>query len=200
MVKIMSWIRGEVIMENDKKKDLNEAYYEIEYEVQSNQSYPDMHANFKIKKISNKVFESYEEAYNYLREVSQEWSRSYNPYVEFIDVEKAKVTSKMKTLEKRINDTYGKKMAYIEKEHMVNHKSSLIGCCKCGSKIARLYIGKNDKCPVCGNDLRSDTVKNTIKRYEEIMNDCKKQLSEEKKKQKNKCPHKFLVMYEEYIG
>ena len=198
----MSWVLGEIILENDNKKALQKAYDDINDEVRRNADlyeFPNMCARNRIIKYSNKIFTSYEEAKKYLFN-NCEWSRKINPYVKFIDIEKAKVTSKMQAIEKRINDTYEKKMTYIEKEHIVNHKSNLIGCCKCNSKIARLYIGKNDKCPVCGNDLRSDTVKNTIKRYEEIINDCKKQLTEEKKKQSEKCPHKYLLMFEEYVG
>lgn len=39
----------------------------------------------------------------------------------------------------------------------VTRTSDYIGCQKCGSKLSRQYL-KSSKCPLCGDDLRSNTV------------------------------------------
>ena len=196
----MSWIGGEIILRNDSKAELDKARKEIREEVRNNGNlnhFPNLGNDlFGIKKISDRVFPSEKEARKFIDDRYGSWSRRYNVYVEFIDT---KETSKIKSLKERLKATREKKEQYIKKEQIINHKSSLIGCKHCGSKIAREFL-KNDYCPVCGTDLRSETVIKTIARYDEIIDQCLDDIEYEEAKQLAKSPKKVLLSYEEYVG
>ena len=60
------------------------------------------------------------------------------------------IIERIKTAEERLD-------AFIEKQSVRNFQAKNIGCRKCGSSIAREYL-KNDICPVCGSDLRVQSV------------------------------------------
>ena len=71
-----------------------------------------------------------------------------------------------------------------------NHKS------RCGSRLNRKSIN-NDKCPLCGQDISSSTVKKTIKRYKNNIKEMEKELRKEKEKLSYKAKTKYLFLYEE---
>ena len=77
-----------------------------------------------------------------------------------------------------------------------NHKSKFVGCPRCGSRLNRKSIS-NDKCPLCGQDISSSTVKKTIKRYKNNIKEMEKELREEKEKLSYKAKTKYLFFYEE---
>ena len=77
-----------------------------------------------------------------------------------------------------------------------NHKSKFVGCPKCGSRLNKKFIS-NDKCPLCGQDISSSTVKKTIKRYKNNIKEMEKELREEKEKLSYKAKTKYLFFYEE---
>lgn len=39
--------------------------------------------------------------------------------------------------------------------------AEFVGCKKCGSRLSRVFL-KTNRCPVCGNDLRPETMKKSI--------------------------------------
>ena len=78
-------------------------------------------------------------------------------------------------------------------------KSVLITCKKCGSKLNKDYL-KKSCCPLCKNDLRSNTVKAASDRYEEKIRKLKKDIQTEEAKASGKAVVRYLVMYEEYCG
>lgn len=54
--------------------------------------------------------------------------------------------------------------------HFGNHKSAIVGCKNCGSKIALKYLRSNicpNICPVCRKDLRPETTQKRIKALKE---------------------------------
>ena len=57
----------------------------------------------------------------------------------------------------------------------VARTSEFIGCQKCGSKLKRIYL-KSTYCPLCGEDLRSKTVQDTLQRYRIRIKELKKKL------------------------
>lgn len=58
-------------------------------------------------------------------------------------------------------------------------KSQYLGCKKCGSKLNKDYMRSNN-CPLCGEDMRSDTTKKNIARLRDLCKDLEKRLKEER--------------------
>ena len=85
---------------------------------------------------------------------------------------------------------------YGQKHSVLTFKAAYVSCPKCMSKLNKEYL-KNDKCPVCRSDMRSDTTKATLERYQKKIASLKKEYEEQKKIPKNK---KYVLFYEEYIG
>lgn len=115
----------------------------------------------------------------------------------FKDTSEAKDTKKILDIKKRIEETYDKRDAYINSHHVRDFKAVYIGCRCCGSKINKEYLWDNH-CPVCKSELRSKTVIETIHAYDKRIAELKKQLREEKSKQK--VPIRYAVFYCEYVG
>ena len=62
----------------------------------------------------------------------------------------------MNKLELAIADAKEKVGKYAEEHSVRLFTSKTIGCKKCGSQLAKEFL-KTDMCPLCGNDLRSQT-------------------------------------------
>ena len=100
---------------------------------------------------------------------------------------------------KRLQSEEDKYAAYIKAHDLSTFKSVLITCKKCGSKLNKDYL-KRSCCPLCKNDLRSNTVKAASDRYEEKIRKLKKDIQTEEAKASGKAVLRYLVMYEEYCG
>lgn len=199
----MSWIAGKKVLDNNSKETLQEMYAEIAEGVMRNTDlyeFPNMGQDIMpIKDVSNgQVFASQNEAKLFLH--SLDWERKYNVIVPFKDVDAAKKTKAVLTLESRLEKEKQKLDEYKKVHAVKNFKANFVACPKCGSKINKEYIRDDDCCPLCWTSLQSETTKNTIKRYINNMNNLYEKIEEEKKKQSKKAPMKYLVMYEEYIG
>ena len=127
------------------------------------------------------------------------WERNYNILVPFKDVDRVKPTKKMQNLKDRIKKEEDKLYNHIEKTDCQNYKSKYIGCPQCGSKINKEYI-HNSRCPLCKEDLRSDTTKKTIERYKNNITKVRKEFRVEKEKLSSKAKTKYLLLFEEYCG
>lgn len=139
-----------------------------------------------IKWEERKVFNSYEEAENYIESRSNEWYLQIA--VPFLDI-KIKETATIKALKERIS-TYTEKKNLLETELFCKGFKSVFYCCKhCKSKLAIKYL-VNNKCPVCRTDLRSETVLKQITRYSEIIHDCNEKLKAEEIKAREKAKSK----------
>ena len=199
----MSWVRGELIIENTLKKSIDKAKNIIRMDVRSLadlEEFPNMGDYIMpIKIITNNVFDSVEDARDYCYDNYAKWGRNYNVMVAFRDRLSAKETKKIKDLKNRIDLEEKKKIKYVNDHTVSTFKSKFIGCHNCGSKVNKEYI-KNDRCPICHSDLRSKTTKQTIKRYENNIKNLKKKIDDEVKKQSKSFPDKYLIVYEEYVG
>lgn len=72
-------------------------------------------------------------------------------YEDVTDSEEAlAIIEKIKKMEERL-------AAYIEEKSVRNFQAKNIGCRNCESSLAREYL-KSDICPVCGSDLRVQSV------------------------------------------
>lgn len=91
------------------------------------------------------------------------------------------MTKKAEDLQRRIKETQEKAEKYVADNSIHTHTSEFRGCKKCGSKLATKYI-KGENCPLCGNDLRSETVVKTLRNYKEKITALTKELQVEMKK------------------
>lgn len=109
------------------------------------------------------------------------------------------MNSKIKTLKRRIEETVEKKTKYISEHRVGDFKSAFIGCPSCQSKINKDYFVKTknskrlDSCPVCGELIMSETMKKTLKGYDDKIAMLDKELESEIKKSISK-PTNYLVI------
>ena len=57
----------------------------------------------------------------------------------------------------KVNDSEEKLTKYVQEKSVRNFQSKTVGCRSCGSSLAKEYL-KDDICPVCGQDLRSQGI------------------------------------------
>ena len=153
----MSRVCGEVVFE--LRKDVkSEAEAEVIVDM-----YENGYENDRIKPVkqpTKEVFASLEAAKDYLCGI--DWSGKYTPVVAFRDTESVvrkmdiKPSKKLENLQARYVKECDKRMVLKNKTDCRNFKAKLITCPGCESKINKKYI-KNCKCPLCDEDLRSET-------------------------------------------
>ena len=196
----MRWIGGSVVINDASKREHERAEAIITSHVRHNadlEEFPHMGCRNQIIVKGTETFESFEDAEEYAESISDKWRRKYNICLPFKDTTESKETQKIAELKERIRQTYEKRDSYIETHHVKSFKAAFIGCQRCGSKINREYL-RNDHCPICHAELRSETVIKTIKSYDRKILNMEKKLREEKSKQK--LPVKYVVFYCEYVG
>lgn len=193
----MSWLNGELILNGMSKKDLAYAHDYIRSTVRNNgdtEEFPNLGENL-LPIVQRKIIcKSYEDAKELADSLN--WEREYNLLIPFKDVDNIKETKKMKNLHERIKKEETKLNEYVKKTDCKNYKSKFVGCPRCGSRLNRKSIN-NDKCPLCGQDISSSTVKKTIKRYKNNIKEMEKELRKEKEKLSYKAKTKYLFLYEE---
>ena len=107
-------------------------------------------------------------------------------------------------LERRLDD-YRKKISELEqKAHYEGVSAKYIKCKNCGSSLSTAFCGKkrgplglghfrgfSNDCPVCGKDLRPQSVKDKIAKYKQTVQELTEALKQEQRaleeKQKNKA-------------
>ena len=162
------------------------------------------HGNINIS--HRKPLNNYQEAYDYI-EYHTKNSINYDMGVRYYDNESLPSTKKEKQLKEKIQIAKQKLKEYIIKNELTTRKSksksAFFRCPNCKSKIARQYFEKNKSpehmivnCPVCKTEIRSETILNRIKEFEEKIIKLKKELTSEKAKPKKGAPIKWLVKIE----
>ena len=104
------------------------------------------------------VCDNYEQAQKWIEQHDKGWYdclavRFYSPVVT--------KSEKIIELDRKIREAYD---AYRKKDqelYIKKRTSEFIGCKKCGSRMNSQYLSRN-YCPVCGGDLRSDTILKSI--------------------------------------
>lgn len=117
----------------------------------------------------------------------------------FYDVDSLKPTAAMSAIKRRQNEAEKKRDAIIADSHAWSgRKSKYVTCEGCGSRlnVERLRSMSTCICPLCRNDLRSETVRNRIKAYDEKIEELSGKYVEEMKKLKAKAAVKWLVKME----
>ena len=177
----------------DKRKEIMKvasefAFYNTDRGENPTGSY---HGNMTIHDKS--ICESYEEAKERIEEWDTGWYSDHA--VQYKDKSNLKPTKQMETLQARAKKLIDDKNEFIDAHSVRNRKSGLIGCGKCGSKIAKSYM-RTDRCPVCGTDMRPEYVIERIRKYEADHKAIMKQIEELRRKQNGKCPVRWLVKVE----
>ena len=126
------------------------------------------------------ICDSLEDAEKYIEEHDNGWydqlAVKYRQ-VPSSEIKSSKLTNLLKQLEtarQRINNL--SQMNYFE-----NHKSAFLGCKTCLSKISQQYLTKRYYCPVCGNDMRSETHLERLKKAKENVSSVQNAIEEERK-------------------
>lgn len=200
----MSWINGELVINDMSQKNVEKAKETISSIVRHNadlEKFPHMGENImQIDHLrSGIIFDSEEEASSFLKKMYSDWARRCNVIVTFRDTSQAEETKRLLNLQERLEREKQKLRDYTEKSDCKNFKAKLITCSGCGSKINKKYI-TGGECPLCRTDLRSKTVIETTERYLVNINNISSEINKELKKQEEKFPIKYLVGYCEYVG
>lgn len=117
----------------------------------------------------------------------------------FYDVDSLKPTAAMNAIKRRQDETEKKRGALIaDSLTWAGRKSKYVTCEDCGSRlnVERLRSMRTCVCPLCRKDLRSKTVLDRLKAYEEKVKELDGKYVEEMKKLKAKATVKWLVKME----
>lgn len=117
----------------------------------------------------------------------------------FYDVDSLKPTATMTGIKSRQDETEKKREALVaNSKTWTGRKSKYVSCEHCGSKlnVECLRSMRTCTCPLCRNDLRSESVINRIKAYDEKIKEMRGKYSKEMKKLKAKAAVKWLVKME----
>lgn len=196
----MSWIGGCVVIDDTSKKEIENAMNRITERIRHEadlEEFPNMRCRNQIIVKDKQIFNSLHAAEDYSNEIYNQWARNYNLCVPFKDTRNVKESKKILNLKTRINLAYRRRDDYIEAHHVRDFKAAYVSCSSCGSKINKEYL-RNDHCPVCRSDLRSESVIKTICSYDNKIAELEERLREEISKQK--LPVRYAVFYCEYVG
>jgi hypothetical protein len=110
---------------------------------------------------SGGILANYDEALEYIKSHDKGWYDCLA--VRYRDFD-GKDTPALKRAREKLSAAFEKYREFNNKFHFADSKSAYIGCRKCGSKISHQYL-KGNSCPICGDDLRPQSTKDTIARY-----------------------------------
>ena len=129
----------------------------------------------------NLTFDSFEEAEEAIKKLDNGWYDDHA--VKYHPTKPYKPNKKIETLNERLKKTLAQAEKYYEDHRIQTQKAKLITCPKCGSKIAKDYLGSAQQwCPVCRKDLRSDYILEKLDDYDVKAAAIKKQIEEERKR------------------
>lgn len=148
-----------------------------------------------IRWLDGNIYDSYDEAMDALEKLDR--GNYDNLAVLYKSYAHVKRTKKMEALQERMFQVQEAKRVLDNKsvKELSARKSQYLGCKNCGSKLATKYI-KNSKCPLCGAELRSDTVMARLNAMSDKFSALLKECKAEEKKAKNKAETRWLVKFE----
>lgn len=201
----MSWIRGEFVIDSISQQSLAKARAQIVDRVRHNadlEEFPSM--GEEVGNITPiyppesccKSLQSVVEWYNKSYEA---FHRPYQKYIPFLDTNSLPNDKRLLELEKRLQDEISKRNAYYNAHNVQNLQAKYISCKRCGSKVNKDYI-RNNSCPVCRNNMLSDTVQKRLDAFSTRIVGLKASIVAEKEKRAGKAPTRYLVVYCEYVG
>lgn len=134
---------------------------------------------------TNKVFNSFKEAREYLFETFGNYDEKAVRYKVYPDIAPTKAMTELKA---RIGEWDRKYRELSDNVHYQGVSSKTISCKKCQASLPTSYCGHTYKnyCPVCNSDLRPASTLERIETYRKNRDDLQKRYDEEERKQQTK--------------
>lgn len=132
---------------------------------------------FKGLFFKEKIFNTKNQALEYLESVPTSYAVKYKIGIE--------PSPKMVSLLKRLKEKEERLAAYKETQNEKKFAGDFITCPHCHSRVNAGFI-KPPHCPVCGDDMRSDTAVKTIRALEETVADLRKRYEDTARKYNSK--------------
>ena len=132
---------------------------------------------FKGLFFKEKIFITKNQALEYLESVPTSYAVKYKIGIE--------PSPKMVSLLKRLKEKEERLAAYKETQNEKKFAGDFITCPHCHSRVNAGFI-KPPLCPVCGDDMRSDTAVKTIRALEETVADLRKRYEDTARKYNSK--------------
>lgn len=110
-------------------------------------------------------------------------------------------TAKTQAIEDKISKLRKQKMDFLSKNPFAEQKVALVSCKKCGSKISRVELVKQNRstCPVCMADMTSKTHQDRVKAYDKKIVALEKELADTRKKLANKAEIFWIAKVEVHV-
>lgn len=132
---------------------------------------------FKGLFFKEKIFNTKNQALEYLESVTTSYAVKYKIGIE--------PSPKMLSLAKRLKEKEERLAAYKETQNEKKFAGDFITCPHCHSRVNTGFV-KPPLCPVCGDDMRSDTAVKTIRALEETVADLRKRYEDTARKYNSK--------------
>ena len=132
---------------------------------------------FKGLFFKEKIFNTKNQALEYLESVPTSYAVKYKIGIE--------PSPKMIALAKRLKEKEERLAAYQETQNEKKFAGDFITCTHCHSRVNADFV-KPPLCPVCGDDMRSDTAVKTIRTLEEAAAELRKRLEDTTRKYNSK--------------
>lgn len=132
---------------------------------------------FKGLFFKEKIFNTKNQALEYLESVPTSYAVKYKIGIE--------PSPKMIALAKRLKEKEERLAAYKETQNEKKFAGDFITCPHCHSRVNADFV-KPPLCPVCGDDMRSDTAVKTIRTLEEAVAELRKRLEDTARKYNSK--------------
>lgn len=132
---------------------------------------------FKGLFFKEKIFNTKNQALEYLESVPTSYAVKYKIGIE--------PSPKMLSLAKRLKEKEERLASYKETQNEKKFAGDFITCPHCHSRVNAGFV-KPPLCPVCGDDMRSDTAVKTIRALEETVADLRKRYEDTARKYNSK--------------
>lgn len=132
---------------------------------------------FKGLFFKEKIFNTKNQALEYLESVPTSYAVKYKIGIE--------PSPKMIALAKRLKEKEERLAAYKETQNEKKFAGDFITCPHCHSRVNADFV-KPPLCPVCGDDMRSDTAVKTIRTLEEAVAELRKRYEDTARKYNSK--------------
>lgn len=132
---------------------------------------------FKGLFFKEKIFNTKNQALEYLESVPTSYAVKYKIGIE--------PSPKMLSLAKRLKEKEERLATYKETQNEKKFAGDFITCPHCHSRVNTGFV-KPPLCPVCGDDMRSDTAVKTIRALEETVADLRKRYEDTARKYNSK--------------
>lgn len=126
----------------------------------------------QIRWLDDVICDSYDDAKKYIEEHDRGWYDQLAVRYRETSVPKTKGYLALVARRKELSVVLNEKKSKI---HYAHAKSALVSCKVCGSKLATKFITSN-YCPMCRNDLRPESILNSIKTSERMLKEVNKKI------------------------